>query len=31
MYITDIEHDEFYTPTQLKRVLVLSIPTQAKK
>jgi hypothetical protein len=30
MYITDIEHDEFYTPTQLKKVLGLSIPTQAK-
>ncbi|CUU76594.1 Helix-turn-helix domain [Campylobacter hyointestinalis] len=30
MYITDIESDEFMTPTQLKRMLGISIPTQTK-
>ncbi|QPH87663.1 helix-turn-helix transcriptional regulator [Campylobacter concisus] len=30
MYITQIENDEFLTPTQLKSLLGLSIPTQAK-
>lgn len=30
MYITDIESDEFMTPTQLKRMLGISILTQTK-
>ncbi|MDL2347913.1 helix-turn-helix transcriptional regulator [Campylobacter hyointestinalis] len=30
MYITEIESGDFLTPTQLKRLLGLSIPTQAK-
>lgn len=30
MYITDIESDEFMTPTQLKKMLGISIPTQVK-
>lgn len=30
MYITEIESKDFLTPTQLKRLLGISIPTQAK-
>lgn len=30
MYITEIESNDFLTPTQLKRLLGISIPTQAK-